>query len=103
MCNTRCGADQQGRAAGEGARPAGDRVEVLRTRTKFDFSGYKKGTLQRRMQRRMNLRHLNELPKYVEVLRNDPAEADRAVQGSADQRDQFLPRAGGMAGCSKSK
>ncbi|MBP1685677.1 MAG: sensor protein, partial [Deltaproteobacteria bacterium] len=55
--------------------PLATAVEVLRTRTKFDFSGYKKGTLQRRMQRRMNLRHLNELPKYVEVLRNDPAEA----------------------------
>ncbi len=49
-------------------------VEVLRARTKFDFSGYKKGTLRRRIQHRMSLRHFNELPKYVEVLRNDPAE-----------------------------
>ena len=49
-------------------------VEVLRARTKFDFNGYKKGTLQRRIQHRMSLRHFNELPKYVEVLRNDPAE-----------------------------
>lgn len=49
-------------------------VEVLRAHTKFDFSGYKKGTLQRRIQRRMSLRHLDELPKYVDVLRNDPAE-----------------------------
>ena len=49
-------------------------LEVLRARTKFDFSGYKKGTLRRRIQRRMSLRHLNELPEYVEVLRNDPAE-----------------------------
>jgi two-component system, chemotaxis family, CheB/CheR fusion protein len=50
-------------------------VEVLRARTKFDFSGYKKGTLRRRIQRRMSVRHLTQLPKYVEVLRNDPAEA----------------------------
>jgi two-component system, chemotaxis family, CheB/CheR fusion protein len=49
-------------------------MEVLRAHTNFDFSGYKKGTLRRRIQRRMRLRHLNELPKYVEVLRNDPAE-----------------------------
>ncbi|MFI5397730.1 MAG: chemotaxis protein CheB [Candidatus Binatia bacterium] len=49
-------------------------VEALRAHTKFDFSGYKKGTLRRRIQRRMSLKHLNELPKYVEVLRNDPAE-----------------------------
>src|ERR1043166_6074232 len=31
--------------------------------------------MRRRIQRRMSLRHLNQLPKYVEVLRNDPAEA----------------------------
>jgi two-component system CheB/CheR fusion protein len=49
-------------------------MELLRAHTKFDFSGYKKGTLRRRIQRRMSLRHLSELPKYVEVLRNDPAE-----------------------------
>jgi chemotaxis methyl-accepting protein methylase/signal transduction histidine kinase len=54
--------------------PLSTAVEVLRARTKFDFSGYKKGTLRRRIQRRMSLRHLNELPRYVEVLRNDPAE-----------------------------
>jgi two-component system, chemotaxis family, CheB/CheR fusion protein len=50
-------------------------VEALRATTKFDFSGYKKGTLRRRIQRRMSLRHFDELPKYVEVLRQDPAEA----------------------------
>ncbi len=50
-------------------------LETLRDCTKFDFSGYKKGTLRRRIQRRMSLRHLHELPSYVEVLRNDPAEA----------------------------
>jgi len=49
-------------------------LEVLRARTTFDFSGYKKGTLWRRMQRRMSLRHLTELPAYVQVLRTDPAE-----------------------------
>ncbi len=54
--------------------PLATALEVLRTRTKFDFSGYKKGTLRRRIQRRMSLRHLSELPQYVEVLRNDPAE-----------------------------
>ncbi|MBI3784601.1 MAG: PAS domain-containing protein [Deltaproteobacteria bacterium] len=56
--------------------PLAPAVEVLRTRTKFDFGGYKKGTLRRRVQRRMSLRHLNELAKYVEVLRTDPAEAN---------------------------
>ncbi len=50
-------------------------LAVLRAHTKFDFSGYKKGTLRRRIQRRMSLRHINDLPKYVETLRSDPAEA----------------------------
>jgi len=50
-------------------------MEVLRARTKFDFTGYKKGTLRRRIQRRMSLRHCDQLPQYVELLRNDPAEA----------------------------
>ncbi len=50
-------------------------VEVLRARTRFDFSGYKKGTLRRRIQRRMGLRHIKEPRKYVEVLREDPGEA----------------------------
>ncbi|HXQ20589.1 MAG TPA: chemotaxis protein CheB [Candidatus Acidoferrales bacterium] len=54
--------------------PLSTAMEVLHACTKFDFSGYKKGTLRRRMQRRMSLRHLTDLPKYVEVLRNDPAE-----------------------------
>ncbi len=49
-------------------------LEMLRARARFDFTGYKKGTLRRRIQRRMSLRHINELPKYVELLRNDPAE-----------------------------
>jgi two-component system CheB/CheR fusion protein len=49
-------------------------LTLLRERTTFDFSGYKKGTLRRRMQRRMSLKHLNDLPNYVEMLRNDPAE-----------------------------
>jgi two-component system CheB/CheR fusion protein len=49
-------------------------VETLRACTKFDFGSYKKGTLRRRIQRRMSLRHISELPQYVEVLRNDSAE-----------------------------
>ena len=54
--------------------PLATAVEVLGARTKFDFSGYKKGTLRRRIQHRMILRHFNDLLKYVEVLRDDPAE-----------------------------
>jgi len=55
--------------------PLATALEVLRKQVNFDFSGYKKGTLRRRIQRRMSLRHIADLPKYVEVLRHDPVEA----------------------------
>jgi chemotaxis methyl-accepting protein methylase/signal transduction histidine kinase len=55
--------------------PLAAAVEVLRQQVKFDFGGYKKGTLRRRIQRRMSLRHLTELSKYVDVLCADAAEA----------------------------
>jgi two-component system, chemotaxis family, CheB/CheR fusion protein len=49
-------------------------VALLRDRTQFDFSAYKKGTLRRRVQRRMSLKRLDRMPEYVELLRGDPAE-----------------------------
>ena len=55
-------------------------VEVMRERAKFDFSGYKKGTLSRRLRRRMSLRHVGALPEYVEILRSDPAEVRALFQ-----------------------
>jgi two-component system CheB/CheR fusion protein len=51
-------------------------VGLLRTRAKFDFGCYKKGTLTRRIQRRMSLRHVGGLNAYAELLRNDPAELE---------------------------
>lgn len=54
--------------------PLTSAVALLLARTKFDFSGYKKGTLWRRIQRRMSLRHIDHVLTYVELLRNDPAE-----------------------------
>ncbi len=56
------------------ADPLMTALEVMRERAKFDFSDYKKGTLLRRIHRRMSLRHLSDLPAYVDVLRSDPAE-----------------------------
>jgi len=56
--------------------PLAETLELLRTHAKFDFTGYKKGTLRRRMLRRMGLRHLVELSTYVEVLRRDVGEVN---------------------------
>lgn len=54
--------------------PLTSALALLHEQTKLDFSGYKTGTLRRRIQRRMSLRHLDWMPTYVELLRNDPAE-----------------------------
>jgi two-component system CheB/CheR fusion protein len=47
---------------------------MLRARIKYDFSGYKKGTLTRRIQRRMGLSHIADMTTYIERLRQDRAE-----------------------------
>jgi chemotaxis methyl-accepting protein methylase/signal transduction histidine kinase len=49
-------------------------VALLHASTKCDFGGYRKGTLRRRIQRRMGLRHITEMSAYLELLRRDPAE-----------------------------
>jgi chemotaxis methyl-accepting protein methylase/signal transduction histidine kinase len=52
-------------------------LAVLRARTKHDFRGYKKGTLQRRIERRMALQQIPSAAKYLEFLRSHPAEVDQ--------------------------
>ena len=55
-------------------------LAIVRTRTRFDFTGYKKPTVLRRIQRRMGLNRLNELGKYAKFLRQNAVE----VAGLAD-------------------
>jgi two-component system, chemotaxis family, CheB/CheR fusion protein len=47
----------------------------LRTLTGHDFSRYKRGTVGRRMARRMQLHGLTSLQAYLELLRDEPDEA----------------------------
>src|SRR5436190_1779030 len=49
-------------------------LALLRTRLHFDFSGYKPGTLVRRVRRRLGLRHVERMPDYLQLLRSDPGE-----------------------------
>jgi two-component system CheB/CheR fusion protein len=56
------------------ADPLSGAIALLHAQTKFDFSGYKTATLRRRVQRRMSLRHLDQMARYVDLLGNDPAE-----------------------------
>jgi two-component system, chemotaxis family, CheB/CheR fusion protein len=51
-------------------------IALLHSHTKFDFGGYKKGTLRRRIQRRMSLRHCEKMSEYVKLLGREPAEVD---------------------------
>jgi two-component system, chemotaxis family, CheB/CheR fusion protein len=48
--------------------------DQLRSRTGRDYSRYKRSTIIRRIERRMQLRQIEELSDYVELLRNEPKE-----------------------------
>jgi two-component system, chemotaxis family, CheB/CheR fusion protein len=50
-------------------------LAILRTRTRHDFSGYKKPTLFRRIQRRMGMARAEPMGEYARLLRQTPAEA----------------------------
>ena len=49
-------------------------LAVLRARVRHDFSGYKKPTVLRRIQRRMSLMQLSQMADYVRALRQNPGE-----------------------------
>ena len=49
---------------------------AIRERTGHDFSRYKRSTVWRRIERRMNVHHLDTLNKYVRYLKKHPAEVD---------------------------
>lgn len=49
---------------------------LVRERTGHDFSQYKGSTIRRRIERRMNLHHLDSVRRYVRFLQNTPTEVD---------------------------
>jgi two-component system CheB/CheR fusion protein len=51
-------------------------LALLRTRVKYEFGSYKKGTLVRRIQRRMVLKHIEGGSQYLKLLRNEPEEVN---------------------------
>ena len=50
-------------------------IALLQARLGHDFRGYKKGTLERRIARRMGLRNIRKLPDYLTYLREKEGEA----------------------------
>ena len=51
-----------------------DILNVLRTHTKSDFRSYRKNMLNRRVQRRMSLRHIDNYKVYIDYLQNNDDE-----------------------------
>jgi two-component system CheB/CheR fusion protein len=52
-----------------------DVLTLLRVRTGHDFSNYKAATLQRRVERRMNVRGVPTVDAYARIIRQEPDEA----------------------------
>ena len=49
-------------------------LTLLRARTRHDFTNYKRGTLLRRIERRLQVTESEDIPTYLEYVRNHPAE-----------------------------
>ncbi|MBR9985730.1 MAG: hypothetical protein KFF68_07465 [Desulfosarcina sp.] len=68
--------NQQPAAAGDQRDWLNKIFAILRTRTGHDFSLYKKNTLLRRIDRRMELNQIAHPGQYVRYLRENPIEVD---------------------------
>jgi PAS domain S-box-containing protein len=53
---------------------------ILRDSTGHDFSRYKKGTLRRRVLRRLQVRKAASVPDYLRLVKEEPTEADALFQ-----------------------
>jgi two-component system, chemotaxis family, CheB/CheR fusion protein len=54
----------------------------IRARTNRDFAGYKRSTILRRIQRRMQLARIEEIAGYVALLRENPQEVEALADDS---------------------
>lgn len=59
----------------EERQTTGEILAILRARLRHDFTGYKKPTLVRRIQRRMGLNQITVMQDYARLLRQNPGEA----------------------------
>jgi two-component system CheB/CheR fusion protein len=57
-----------------------DILNQLRKRTGHDFANYKRPTLLRRMERRINIRNLKDLPAYAAFLNEHPEETQALLK-----------------------
>lgn len=52
-------------------------LAILRTRAHLDFTTYRKGTIRRRMLRRMGILHIDSIDAYLKMLREDTVEVQQ--------------------------
>ena len=76
---------QTGHSGQEKADPAdrlGEIIDILRARTVHDFTLYKRGTLKRRVERRMAMAAIRptEMERYVTALKRDGAEIEQLAK-----------------------
>jgi two-component system CheB/CheR fusion protein len=55
-------------------------LSLVRARTKHDFSRYKPSTINRRIERRMNVNQIDTLDQYIKYLGKHPAEVESLVR-----------------------
>jgi two-component system CheB/CheR fusion protein len=65
-------------------------LALLHARRNVDFSGYKKGTLIRRIDRRMSVRHISRGADYLALLREDPDEVNALFNDMLIQVTRFF-------------
>jgi two-component system CheB/CheR fusion protein len=53
---------------------------LLRRHTGFDLGAYKSETVNRRIERRMGLRHISDFEEYVDLLKKEPAECENLAK-----------------------
>ena len=69
-------------------------LAILHRATGIDFSLYREKMIKRRILRRLALRNIEGLAEYSRRLETRFRRVDGAPAGSADRRDQLLPRPG---------
>lgn len=63
---------------------------IIKAKTRRDFSGYKVSTINRRIERRMSLNRVQELEEYIRLLKESPQEIQELVKDFLIQVTSFF-------------
>ena len=75
-----------------------DIMKTLHQRTGHDFKHYKRATVLRRIERRLQVNGLPDLSRIGASCASAGRRAEGPARGHADRRDPVLPRPGGVRG-----